>query len=142
MDWERDGYLVSDDPARLDVDRVWRWLAEESYWAAGRPRHVVERAVAGSINLGLYRPDGQQVGYCRWVTDGATFAWLCDVFVDPSERGSGLGTWMVEQAVAHPGAQVRRQMLATADAHGLYAKFGFTPLTEPARWMERLRTGT
>ena len=140
VEWERDGHVISDDAARLDVERVWRWLAEESYWAVGRGRGVVERSISGSVNLGLYRPGGEQGGFCRWVTDGATFAWLCDVFVDEEARGSGLGTWMVATAVEHPVVRdVRRQMLATADAHGLYARFGFVPLAAPDRWMERIR---
>jgi GNAT superfamily N-acetyltransferase len=138
--WARgDGHEISDDPSRLDVDRIARWLAEESYWAAGRPRHVVTRSLEHSLNLGLYEPGGAQVAFCRWVTDRATFAWLCDVFVDRDARGRGLGTWLVEVAVDHPDVRgLRRQLLATQDAHGLYARFDFTPLATPERWMERL----
>ncbi len=138
MEWQSaDGYVASDDPTRLDVERVWRWLAEDAYWAIGRPRDVVERSLAGSLNLGAYAGD-ELVGFCRWVTDRATFAWLCDVYVHPAHRGSGLGTWLVGVAVHHPDVRrIRRQLLATADAHALYARLGFSPLAAPERWMER-----
>jgi GNAT superfamily N-acetyltransferase len=137
----RDGYVVDDDPTRLDRDLVWRWLAEESYWALGRPRDVMERAIDGSVCLGLYAPTGEQVGFCRHVTDGATFSFLSDVFVSVDHRGGGLGTFLVEVAVGHPAvAEVRQQTLRTADAHGLYAKFGYRPYTDDERdtWMVRL----
>lgn len=131
-----DGYEISDDPARLDVDRVHRWLSTDAYWALGRPRNVVERSVAGSVNYGLYR-EGEQLGFLRLVTDRATFAWLCDVYVDPSARGHGVGTWLVGAACDEARSWgIRRIILATADAHGLYAKLGFTAMTEPERWME------
>ena len=140
MEWHRgDGHVVSDDAARLDLPRVSRWLREDAYWAVGRSHETVERAVAHSLNLGLYRPSGDQAGFCRWITDQATFAWLCDVYVEQAARHAGLGTWLVETAVEHPAVGgLRRQLLATADAHGLYARFGFASLQEPARWMERL----
>jgi GNAT superfamily N-acetyltransferase len=133
-----DGYEVSTDPARLDLDLVHRWLSTDAYWALGRPRAIVERSVAGSANYGLYRSsDRRQVGFARAVTDEATFAWLCDVYVDRAERGAGLGTWLVSVALDDLRSKgVRRLLLATADAHGVYAKLGFTPLAEPARWME------
>ncbi|MEU8259351.1 GNAT family N-acetyltransferase [Micromonospora sp. NPDC048999] len=131
-----DGYQLSTDPARLDLDRVHRWLATDAYWAIGRERATVGRAFAGSIGFGVYRPgDGQQVAVARVVTDRATFAWLCDVYVDRAERGRGLGTWLagaVRDHLAELG--VRRIVLSTADAHGVYAKVGFTPV-EPDRWM-------
>ena len=135
-----DGYCVSDDIARIDRERVWRWMAEESYWAPGRGRDVQERAIDNSLCVGLYAPDGTQVGFCRFVTDRATFAWLCDVFVDPAHRGSGAGTFMIEFASAHPTiAPVRLQVLATRDAHELYRKVGYRGFTddECTRWMVR-----
>lgn len=120
------GYSVSDDRARLDVDRVANWLANESYWATGRPPDTVRSSISGSLCIGLYAPDGAQVGFCRWVTDYATFAWLCDVYVEHEHTGSGLGTWLVESAVTHRSIQgCKRRVLATADAHELYSKFGF-----------------
>ncbi|GAA4709092.1 GNAT family N-acetyltransferase [Nocardioides conyzicola] len=128
---------VSTDAALLDLDTLHRWLSTDAYWAIGRPREVVERAVAGSLNFGAY-DDGRLVGYARVVTDGATFAWLCDVYVDPAARGAGVGISLMEAVdAALTELQVRRTLLATADAHGLYAKFGFEPMAEPERWMLR-----
>jgi len=90
--------------------------------------------------LGLYGPNGDQFGVCRWVTDYSTFAWLCDVFVDRAVRGSGLGTFLVGTATAHPDVRdLRLQVLGTRDAHGLYRRFGFEPVASPGRWMERRR---
>lgn len=147
----RDGYEIDDDPARLDLDVVHGFLANESYWAAGRPRELHERAVAGSLNLGLYYGNrgsraghgeggGEQVGCARLVTDRATFAWICDVFVLPAHRGRGLGHWLVQTALDHPDLRgMRRFLLATADAHRVYADAGFAPLANPSQWMERFR---
>lgn len=121
-----DGYCVSDDISRLDREWVWRWLAEESYWAGGRPQATMERAIDGSLCLGLYAPDGTQAGFCRFVTDRATFAFLSDVFVDVAHRASGAGTFLVQTALQHPDlATVGRHALVTRDAHGLYEKFGY-----------------
>jgi GNAT superfamily N-acetyltransferase len=136
-----DGYWVSDDPDLLQINRVHRWLSEESYWAKGRPLDTTERAIAASLNLGLYGVDGTQVGFCRWVTDGATFAWLCDVFVDTAHRGHGLGVFLIEVATSHPTVRGLRFLLGTGDAHGLYAKFGFTPVAAPERLMEVWKSG-
>lgn len=139
MEIARDAYLISDDPDRLDLGLVHRWLSTDAYWALGRPRDVVERSAAESVNLGLYR-DGTQLGYARVVTDHATFAWLCDVYLDPAIRGAGLGTWFVGAICDEVrGWGTSRIILATRDAHGLYAKFGFTPMAEPERWMELRR---
>lgn len=130
-------YEISSDPGRIDVDRVHHWLSTDTYWAIGRPRDVVERAIAGSLVFGAYRPDGTQVAFARAVTDRATFAWLCDVYVDPAERGIGLGTTLVAAARDHLEAiGVRRILLATNDAHDVYARLGWRPLAEPQRWME------
>ncbi|PYC78851.1 GNAT family N-acetyltransferase [Streptomyces tateyamensis] len=132
-----EGYEISTDPARLDRELVHRWLAEESYWAKGRPRDKHEQAVANSLNFGLYEAGtGAQVGYARVVTDRATFAWLCDVFVAEAARGLGLGTALaaaVRDELMPLG--LRRVMLATLDAHGVYAKVGFEPLTVTEKWM-------
>jgi GNAT superfamily N-acetyltransferase len=135
-----DGYWVSDDRSLVDVDRVHRWLSRESYWAEGRSCDVVARSVRASLTLGLYGPDDGQVGVCRWVTDYATFAWLCDVFVDVAARGTGLGMFLVGTAMDHPDVRdLRLQVLGTRDAHDLYRRFGFELVARPERWMERRR---
>lgn len=130
-------YEISSDPARLDAARVHNWLSTDTYWATGRTREHQDRAMAGSLNFGAYAVgSGEQAGYARVVTDGATFAWLCDVYVDPAARGQGIGGRLVAAArddLAPTG--VRRFMLATADAHGVYAKAGFQPLDNPDLWM-------
>ncbi|MCC2548245.1 GNAT family N-acetyltransferase [Hymenobacter sp. BT175] len=131
------GYTVSTDPDRLDVGAIHRFLAEDSYWAQNMPRPLLERAIANSLCFGLYTADGQQAGFARVVTDLATFAWLCDVFVLPEFRGQGLSKWLMEAVWAHPDLQgLRRRLLATLDAHSLYTQFGFAPLTTPDRFME------
>ena len=131
----KDEYEIDDDPGRIDLDVVQGFLSG-SYWAEGVPRDVVERSVANSLNLGLYH-GGSQVGLTRAVTDRATFAWVADVFVLPEHRGRRLGHWMIETLLAHPDlAGLRRWVLATSDAHGVYADCGFTPLTNPDRSME------
>lgn len=128
---------TSDDPGRLDLGRVHRWLSQESYWARGLSRPAFEASVAASLCLGAYDGSGRQLGFARVVTDGATFGWLCDVFVAREARGQGVGKALVEAAVTHPSLTgVRRLMLATADAHALYAGFGFQPL-DVALFMER-----
>lgn len=136
----RDGYEIDDDPGRLDVAVIHAFLSQESYWAKGRSRETVQRALAGSLALGLYHR-GEQVGLARVVTDRATFAWVCDVFVLAGHRGRGLGHWLVETMLSHPDLQgVKRFLLCTADAHGLYRDEGFAPLAAPGAWME-LTTG-
>lgn len=132
-----DGYEISDDPRRLDAARVHHWLSTDAYWALGRPRAQQDAAIEGSLNLGVYdTASGAQVAYARVVTDRATFAWLCDVYVDRSARGKGLGTALVTAVRERMrGFGVRRVLLATHDAHGVYQKTGFAPLEHPGRWM-------
>jgi GNAT superfamily N-acetyltransferase len=138
-EWRRDGYLISTDPSLLDLETVHGFL-QRSYWAADRPLETVRRSVEHSLNFGLYQDeDGQQAGFARVVTDFATFAWLCDVFIDEAHRGHGLGVWLMETIVGHPRLQgLRLWMLGTRDAHSLYEKVGFTPLGAPERWMWKL----
>jgi GNAT superfamily N-acetyltransferase len=131
-----DGYWISDDETQLNVDLVHDWLSTQSYWAQGRPRATTEKAIARSLNLGLYDAGGVQAGYCRWVTDGATFAWLCDVFIVPKHRGRGLGVFLVQVATGHPEVKGLRFLLGTKDAHGLYGKVGFASPVSPERLME------
>jgi len=132
-----EGYEFSADPARIDVDRTHRWLSTDAYWAIGRPREKHERAVAASLNFGVYDAvSGEQVAYARVVTDEALFAWLCDVYVDRSARGKGVGTALVGAVREHlRPLGLRRILLATEDAHGVYAKLGFMPLDRPDQWM-------
>jgi len=130
-------YELSSDPARLNREHIFRFLSEQSYWAAGIPRHVVERALDHSLCVGIYDRT-EQVAFARVITDRATFAYLADVFVDAEHRGAGLGKWMVEALLRHHDLQgLRRWLLATRDAHGLYARFGFAPLANPSRILER-----
>jgi len=116
-------YEISDDPARLDLDTVER-LLRTTYWAVNRPRAVMEQSIANSLTLGAYWR-GQQVGFSRAVTDGATFAWICDVIIDEAHRGTGLGKVLVEMLITHPTIAHTRQILATRDAHTLYERFSF-----------------
>jgi GNAT superfamily N-acetyltransferase len=131
----RGEYAVSTDPTRLDLAAVHRYLAA-SYWSPGLPMDVLTRAVAGSICFGLYR-GAEQVGFARVITDRATFAYLCDVYVLDAHRGRGLGRWLMEVVLEHPALQgLRRFVLVTRDAHGLYERFGFRPLARPEGYME------
>jgi GNAT superfamily N-acetyltransferase len=135
--YRRGGYTISTDPARLDLDVIHGYLSGESYWAQGRPLDVMQRAVQHSLCFGVYAGE-EQVGLARVVTDYATFAWLCDVFVLESHRGQGLGKWLIESVVAHPQLQGLLFVLATRDAHGLYLRYGgFEPMRVLERWMLR-----
>ena len=130
-------YVVSDDQARIDLDRAHHRIGQESYWAQGIPRATLEKAVRNSLAFGVYAPSGEMAAIARVVTDRATFAWLCDVFVDEAHRGHGLGKAIMRAFTEHPDLQgLRRKHLATADAHGLYAQYGFKPLDGVDRWME------
>jgi GNAT superfamily N-acetyltransferase len=137
-----EGYFVSDDRRLVDTARVHGWLSTQSYWAEGRPYEVVARSIEQSLTLGLYRPDGGMAGLVRWVTDYSTFAWLCDVFVDPAERGHGRGSFLVATATSHPDIRdLHLQVLSTKDAHQLYRRFGFEMSPAPERWMVRRPAG-
>lgn len=134
VEWRDGDYLISTNPARLDIDAIHTYLTR-SYWAAGRSRAVVARSLRHSLCFGLYHHDAQ-VGLARIVTDYATFAWLCDVYVLEEHRGAGMGKQLIAAVVAHPDlSRLKRIMLATRDAHGLYRQYGFEPLTAPERWM-------
>ncbi|MGW2281001.1 GNAT family N-acetyltransferase [Streptomyces sp. NPDC001770] len=130
-------YDISTDPDRLDPARIHHWLSTDAYWALGRSRAKQDAAIAASLNFGVYeRSSGNQVGYARVVTDQVSFAWLCDVYVDPAARGQGLGVRLAEAVRDHLApAGVRRILLATGDAHGVYEKAGFRRLEEPGNWM-------
>ena len=131
------GYTISDDPARFDLARAHGWIARESYWAEGIPLATFAKACANSLVIGAYAADGTMAAMARVVTDRATFGWLCDVFVDDARRGERLGKTLMAYFKAHPDLQgFRRMHLATRDAHGLYAQYGFSPLSTPESWME------
>ena len=132
------GYWVSDDKALLDTERVHGWMSRESYWAAGRTREVTERSIEHSLSVGLHAPcGGGQVGFARVVTDYATFSWLCDVFVDATHRGNGVGTFLVQATLGHPDVAGLRTVLMAAPERSLYRRLGFGGLIRPERWMER-----
>jgi GNAT superfamily N-acetyltransferase len=135
--WSRGEYLITTDPERIDIDVVHGYLHRDSYWAKNIPRETVERAIENSLCFSILKGD-DQVGFARVTSDRATVAYLGDVFVLPEHRGQGLSKWLMECVIGHPELQgLRRWMLATADAHGLYAQSGFTPIKAPERWMER-----
>jgi GNAT superfamily N-acetyltransferase len=140
-EWQRDEYTISTDRSRLDLEAVHRYLSDESYWAGGRARDVVERSVENSLCFGVYR-GGELVAFARVVTDYATFAWLCDVFVLDAHRGKGVGKWLIETVVGHPGLQgLKNFILATRDAHGLYERYGgFERVTQTPNIMRRSTT--
>lgn len=142
-DRERDGYVLTTDKHWVDVDIVHRWLSEEAYWALGRPREVVEATIQASKVWSVLAPgeggtagQGEQVAFLRAVTDGLTFGWICDVFVEPAHRGRGLATWISQEAVDDLKAEgVDRLVLATSSAHAVYHRVGFTIPAE-GRYME------
>jgi GNAT superfamily N-acetyltransferase len=129
------GFKISADKEVLDRDMIYQYLSKESYWSKGIPFEKMNSSIDNSLCFGIYK-EGQQVGFARVITDKATFAYLCDVFVLDKYRGQGLSKWLVQTILAHDELQgLRRWLLATADAHGLYKQFGFTPINSPERWM-------
>ncbi len=134
----RGRYEISTETSRVDVDAVHAYLSR-SYWAEGIPRAVVAQAVAGSLCFSLF-DRGAQIGFARVITDRATFAYLCDVYVLEAYRGQGLGKWLIEEATKHPAvAGVRRFVLVTRDAQGLYEPFSFKTPVDSGRYMEIFR---
>jgi GNAT superfamily N-acetyltransferase len=129
-------YEIDSDLARMDIDRVHQWLSTDAFWALGRTRETVETAARNSLNFGAFTRDGTQVAYARVATDHATFAWLCDVYVDRDHRGEGLGTRLSEAVVARLRPMgLKRVLLSTLDAHDVYARVGFVPLPNPEKLM-------
>jgi N-acetylglutamate synthase and related acetyltransferases len=136
MEVNRDGFTISTEKPRLQTAVIYRFLSEDSYWAKTRTPDQMNRAIENSLCFGVYQGD-EQVGFARVVSDFATFAYFGDVFILEGHRGHGLGKWLMETVVAHPDLQgLRRWLLATKDAHGLYSQFGFDTLRFPERWME------
>ena len=135
MNWEKENYLISTDKARLDVNYIHQYLSKKSYWAENVPLDVVKKSIEGSMCFGIFSAS-QQVGFARVITDTACFAYLADVFVDENHRGKGLSKWLMQVIISHPDLQgLRRFLLATRDAHGLYEQFGFSLLSFPEKWM-------
>ena len=136
VEFTRQGYSVSTDKSLLNTGMIYEFLSKRSYWSEGIPRVIVQKSIEGSLCFGLYNgPD--QIGYARVVSDLATFAFLADVFVLENYRGDGLGKWLLACIFNHPNLQnLRRWMLVTRDAHGLYEKYGFKPLAKPDQLME------
>jgi len=129
-------YEIDSDLARMDLDRVHQWLSTDAFWALGRTRETVETAARNSLNFGAFTRDGTQVAYARVATDHATFAWLCDVYVDRDHRGQGLGTRLSEAVVATLRPMgLKRVLLSTLDAHDVYARVGFVPVPDPEKLM-------
>jgi GNAT superfamily N-acetyltransferase len=127
-------YRISTDKNKMDIDFIHSFLSR-SYWAEGITKEVVSRSITGSLCFGVFSME-KQIGFARLITDEATFAYLADVFIDDDHRGKGLSKWLMGVIISHPGLLgLRRILLATRDAHGLYAQFGFTPLNNPERWM-------
>ena len=137
MEWRSGDFVISTDRGRIDVDKVYRYLSVESYWAAGIPRDVFDRSIEHALCFGLYYKGDEQIGFARVITDYATIAYVGDVFVLEAFRGQGLSKWLMSMIRTHPDLQgFRRWMLTTRDAHGLYQQSGFKPLARPERWME------
>lgn len=137
LETHRQNFSISTDPARLDVAAIAAML-QRAYWAQGRTREMIARYIQHSLVFGLY--DGsRQIGLARVVSDYTTFAWLCDVFIHEDYRGRGLGKWLMQTVHSHPDLQgLRRWMLATRDAHGLYSQYGWEPLPNPENWMTQI----
>lgn len=136
IETHRDQFTISTDPTKLDVDAIADMLTR-AYWAKGRTREMIARYVQHSLTFGVYDSE-RQIGLARVVSDYTTFAWLCDVFIHEDYRGHGIGKWLMETVHSHPDLQgLRRWMLATRDAHGLYEQFGWTLIDHPERWMHK-----
>jgi len=132
----KNGFLISTDQSMLDFEVIYNYLNKESYWARGIPKEKLRKAIENSICFGVYHHD-KQVGLARVISDKATFAYICDVFIIEKYRRQSLSKWLIQSIVNYPDLQgLRRWSLATADAHGLYSQFGFTTITRPERWME------
>lgn len=135
---QRDPFTISTDPARLDIDAICDFLTR-AYWANTRPRERTERAIQNSLVFGVYDGD-KQIGVARVVTDYSIFAYLCDVFIHEDYRAHGLGKWLIQTIMEHPDLnEMRRWVLVTNNAHGLYRQFGFTSIEDPEHWMQMFR---
>ena len=135
MEWHKEGFTITTDKSKIEVAYVHKFL-QHSYWAEGIPVTTVQQSIKGSLCFTILH-GGEQVGFARVITDEATFAYIADVFIDEAFRNKGLAKWLVHTILSYPALQgLRRFLLATKDAHGLYAQAGFTPLPIPDRWMQ------
>ncbi|MDP3479801.1 MAG: GNAT family N-acetyltransferase [Desulfoprunum sp.] len=135
MEWQQGEFTITTRQDDLDIEMIHGFLST-SYWAKGIPKAIVEKAIKNSLSFGVYH-NGSQIGFGRAITDRATFAYLADIFILPEFRGRGLGKWLISCFLAHPELQgLRRWLLATSDAHGLYRQNGFGPLKKPENFME------
>jgi N-acetylglutamate synthase-like GNAT family acetyltransferase len=135
LEVHQDQFTISTDPARLDIDAIVDML-KRAYWANGRPRERTEHAIRNSLVFGVYEGE-RQIGMARVVTDFSIFAYLCDVFIHEDYRARGLGKWLMQTIMTHPDlVDLRRWLLVTSDAHGLYRQYGFTTIEDPGRWMQ------
>lgn len=138
--WKRDNFTISTNKTFLQINRIHQFLSTQAYWCIDIPKSIVQKAIDESLCFGLYLEEGgskSQIGFARIVTDRATFAWICDVYVENSYRGKGLSKWLMECILSHADLQkLRRICLATKDAHGLYQKYGFKVTETPGNWME------
>ncbi|MFC1975444.1 GNAT family N-acetyltransferase [Chloroflexota bacterium] len=142
IEYKRDDYNISTDKAKLDLNLIHNFLSQRSYWAQGRSLAIVEKSIEHSLCFGMYDRAGEQIGFARVVTDYATFAWLCDVFILETHRGQNLGKWLIECIINYSDLQMpKRMLLATQDAHELYRRYGnFEELQNAERWMTRSPT--
>lgn len=137
MEWHNGEFVITTEKQRLQTNAIHKFLREESYWAKERTREQTERAIENSLCFGVFYDD-RQIGFARVISDCATFAYVGDVYILEEFRGQGLSKWLMETILAHPDLQnLRRWILATKDAHGLYEQFGFHNLKFPDRWMEK-----
>lgn len=137
---QREGFAITTETSFFNIEFIHAFLSK-SYWAENIPLETVQRSIDNSLCFGVFHL-GRQIGFARVITDKATFGYLADVFIDETYRGQGLSKWLMEEIMAHPDLQgLRRIMLATRDAHGLYAQFGFSELTFPERWMQIHKPG-
>ena len=136
QEYRRENFLVSTDPSKLDTDAIHDFLSKQSYWSQDIPKEIVAWAVQHSLCFGVYHND-RQIGLARVISDYATYAYLCDVYILEQYQGRGLGKWLMSCVMGHPDLQgLRKFALATRDAHELYRKFGFAPLKDPSMNME------
>jgi len=135
MEISENGFIFSDHKELLQIDSIHHYLSTESYWAKNIPLDIVQTSIENSLCFGIYK-DNNQIGFARWITDKATFAWLCDVYIENDYRGQGLSKKLMSFMIFHPDLQgLRRYQLATLDAHGLYEQFGFSQIQNPERQM-------